>query len=303
MLGQSVWQKYGDQDETERKQHAVECIRTDVSCQFSDAPFVQCGYPTRASWRLDMKRLLFLCLLFFSTTALVGNGEAQVLGVTPANPTAADSITLRYRATINGLRFVRDAYRVSMSNNRIRVTLGELMAPGIDPNVPFEIQFDLGRLPAGTYLIDVYRAIAGQPDLLGQSDIPLTVTDNRIVKATPYVRLNYSDHWWNPAESGWGLFIWHDNLDRLLAAWFSYGADNRAEWYTIQSGSWTVGNRYEGQLIKTTGPVFSSFVPGSNVQVQVVGTATLLFTDVNNGTFTYTLNGVTQTKPITRFKQ
>ena len=250
-----------------------------------------------------MKRLIFLCLLFFSTTAFVGNGEAQVLGVTPANPTAADSITLRYRTGLNGVRFVRDAYRVSMSNNRIRVTMGELLPAGPDAGLSIELQFDLGRLPAGSYLIDLYLAIAGQADSIIQSDVPLMVTDNRIVKTAPYVRFNYSDHWWNPAESGWGLFVWHDNLDRVLAAWFTYGADNRAEWYTIQSGSWTVGNRYEGQIIKTTGPVFSSFVPGSNVQAQVVGTATLLFNDVNSGTFTYTLNGVTQTKPITRFKQ
>ncbi|MEO8384647.1 MAG: hypothetical protein ABI583_05360 [Betaproteobacteria bacterium] len=251
-----------------------------------------------------MKRLIFLCLLFFSTAAFVGNGDAQVLGVTPANPTAADSVVLVYRTRLFGVLFLRDSYRVSMSSNRIRVTMGELdTSATIDPGLTFDLQFDVGRLPAGSYLIDLYQARAGQPDALIQSDVPLTVTDNRIAKATPYVRLNYSDHWWNPAESGWGLFIWHDNRDRLLAAWFTYGADNRAEWYTIQAGQWTRSVQYEGQIIKTTGPVFSSFVPGSNVQAQVVGTATLIFTDVNNGTFTYTLNGVTQTKPITRFKQ
>ena len=130
----------------------------------------------------------------------------------------------------------------------------------------------------------------------------MKVTDNRATKVAPYIRLNYADHWWTPAESGWGLFVWHDNLDRVLAAWFTYGADNRAEWYTIQAGQWTNFNQYEGQIIKTTGPVFSSFVPGSAVQAQSVGTAKLVFTDVNTGTFTYTLNNVTQTKNITRFR-
>ena len=250
-----------------------------------------------------MKRLIFLCLLFFSATAFVGNSGAQVFGTVPTNPTAADSITLRYRINSVAAAFLRDAYRVSMSNNRIRVTMGEVRTDQLNIGLTLTLEFDLGRLPTGAYLIDLYSAKAGQPDVPLQTDIPLTVTDNRIVKSLPYVRLNYSDHWWNPAESGWGLFIWHDNLDRLLAAWFTYGADNRAEWYTIQAGQWVGFNEYSGQIIKTTGPVFSSFVPGSNVQVQVVGTAKLYFADVNNGIFTYTLNGVTQTKPITRFKQ
>ena len=61
-------------------------------------------------------------------------------------------------------------------------------------------------------------------------------------------------------------------------------------------------NRYDGPLIRTTGPAFSAFVPGSAVLSQVVGNASLSFTDANNGTFTHTLNGVAQTKPITRFK-
>ena len=121
-------------------------------------------------------------------------------------------------------------------------------------------------------------------------------------RTKPNILLIYADDWWSPAESGWGLFIWHDNLDRVLAAWFTYGADNRAEWYSIQGGQWTKSFEYQGQIIKTIGPDFSAFVPGSSVQVQSVGTAKLSFTDLNNGTFTYTLNGVTQTKNITRFK-
>ena len=60
--------------------------------------------------------------------------------------------------------------------------------------------------------------------------------------------------------------------------------------------------QYDGQLIKTTGPSFAAFVPGGAVQTQAVGSASLNFTDADNGTFTYTLNGVTQTKNITRFK-
>lgn len=243
---------------------------------------------------------LFLTPLFFASECL-----SQSVVVLPTMPTSADSITLRYRTNTLGARFLGDSYRLSMTNNRIRIVRGAVsQEPAIDLGIPVFVDMDIGRLPSGSYVIDMFGAgaSAGQPDSAIVVDIPLVVTDNRTAKTAPYVQLNYADHWWNPAESGWGLFIWQDNLDRVLAAWFTYGSDNKAEWYTIQSGRWVNPKQYDGQLIKTTGPSFAAFVPGSAVQVQVVGTASLYFTAANNCNLTYTLNGVTQTKTITRFK-
>ena len=227
--------------------------------------------------------------------------------LSPTAPSSADAVTMRIDRS-RPFPYQGNSYRISQENNRIRVTLGSRNLDFIDPGLPFlpGAQFtyiELGKLPAGSYSVDVYTP---GPNNLGElvlaAGIPLIVTDARTSKATPFVQLNYADHWWNPAESGWGLFIWHDRLDRLLAAWFTYGSDNKSEWYTIQAGSWTLFNRYEGQIIKTTGPAFSAFGPGSAVQTQVVGTASITFADANNGTFIYTLNGVTQSKNITRFK-
>ena len=250
-----------------------------------------------------MYRYFALFTLFITSLFFAGQCFAQSVVVSPAAPTSADSITARYRTNIVGARFLADAYRLTMTNNRIRIILGPVsQTPVTDPGITLFIDIDVGRLPAGNYAIDLVREGPGQPDSIIATDIPLVVTDNRTAKSVPFVRLNYADHWWNPAESGWGLFIWHDNLDRVLAAWFTYGSDNKADWYTIQAGSWVSFNRYDGQVIKTTGPGFSTFVPGSTVQTQVVGSASLNFTDANNGTFTYSLNGVTQTKNITRFK-
>ena len=203
-----------------------------------------------------------------------------------------------------GTRNYSDPVQVSQENNRIRVVLG---IPGFGTPAPIpgsEFTYaELGKLPAGTYVVDVFSRGSGTQQVAITTGIPLVVTDGRAGKPAPWVQLNYADHWWNPAESGWGLFIWHDSRDRVLAAWFTYGSDNKADWYTIQAGSWLFFNRYEGQVIKTTGPAFSAFVPGSVVQAQSVGTANIVFTDANNGVFTYTLNGVTQSKAITRFKQ
>ena len=246
---------------------------------------------------------LLLCVVSFAQTA-------PSVVISPTAPSSADTITMRIERGTVPVQYLANSYRVSQESNRLRVTLGAIgpfpLLPPIRPPIVPGAQFtfvELGKLPAGSYQLDV---VAPGANNVGEfaiaTGLSLVVSDARALKTAPYVRLNYADHWWNPSESGWGLFIWHDNLDRVLAAWFTYGSDNRAEWYSIQAGSWVSFNIYEGQVIKTTGPGFSTFVPGSTVQTQVVGTATLNFTDANNGTFAYTLNGVTQTKNITRFK-
>ena len=227
--------------------------------------------------------------------------------LSPTAPSSADAVTMRIDRS-RPFPYQGNSYRISQENNRIRVTLGSRNLDFIDPGLPFlpGAQFtyiELGKLPAGSYSVDVYTP---EPNNLGElvlaAGIPLLVTDARASKAVPFVQLNYADHWWNPAESGWGLFIWHDRLDRLLAAWFTYGADNKPVWYTVQGGAWVNSFEYEGKIYQTTGPVFSSFTAGSTVVAQQVGTAKLSFSADNTATFTYTLNGVTQTKPITRFK-
>jgi hypothetical protein len=56
-----------------------------------------------------------------------------------------------------------------------------------------------------------------------------------------------------------------------------------------------------GTLYRTTGPAFNAvpFDPAGIVATSV-GTATLTFTDGNAANFSYTVNGVSQTKAITR---
>jgi hypothetical protein len=58
---------------------------------------------------------------------------------------------------------------------------------------------------------------------------------------------------------------------------------------------------YAGTLYRTTGPQFNAvpFDPAKVVPVNV-GTASFTFSDGNNAAFAYTVNGVSQTKAITR---
>jgi hypothetical protein len=58
---------------------------------------------------------------------------------------------------------------------------------------------------------------------------------------------------------------------------------------------------YAGALHRTSGPPFNAapFDPAKVVPVDV-GTASFTFSDGNNAAFAYTVNGVSQTKAITR---
>lgn len=114
---------------------------------------------------------------------------------------------------------------------------------------------------------------------------------------------SYQDLWWGApagAESGWGINITHQG-DTLFVTWFTYDTNGRGMWLVMSNGARTGPGTYSGALYRTTGPAFSASPwDGSKVGVNQVGTGTLSFSDPDNGTFTYTVNGVTQTKAIVR---
>lgn len=123
---------------------------------------------------------------------------------------------------------------------------------------------------------------------------------------TGSVQLSESAHnvqglWYRgEVESGWGVNVAHQG-DILFVTWFTYDADGSQMWLVGSDVRRTSGNSYTGPLYRTTGPAFNS-VPFNPSQVGVtnVGTVTLSFSGANNGSFIYTVNGVSQSKPIVR---
>ena len=118
----------------------------------------------------------------------------------------------------------------------------------------------------------------------------------------PTTLINYEGLWWNaPAgsESGWGINFAHQG-DVIFATWFTYDLTGKAWWLSMTANQ-TASNTFSGALIETNGPAYDAaqFNP-SAVTAKQVGTATLTFNDANSGTFAYTVNGVTQSKLITR---
>ncbi len=118
----------------------------------------------------------------------------------------------------------------------------------------------------------------------------------------PSLATNYQDLWWNaPAgsESGWGINFTHQG-DTIFATWFTFGLDGKPLWLVV-SASLVSPKVYSGTMYTGTGPAFNAipFEP-TKVVGTPVGTATFTFADGNNAIFAYTVNGVSQTKPITR---
>jgi hypothetical protein len=113
---------------------------------------------------------------------------------------------------------------------------------------------------------------------------------------------NHTAMWAVPslAEAGWGINFTHQR-DIIFASWFTYDL-NGAPFWVCATLTKTAAGRYTGARDATTGAPFNSvpFDP-SHLTHSNVGTATVAFIDGNNGTFTYTLNGVLRIKAITRF--
>lgn len=243
----------------------------------------------------------------------------------PASPTSGDSISIalsRYlscpatNVPTTGLT-PGNLYRVSMVQNVITVSLpnntSEVAYPsaGCGPVSPDVV--DVGRLPAGNYVLNVVEPVSTSNPALPTKLVDsyaFAVTDARTAKASPWVRLDYSGHWWDPADSGWGLFIWQDPkspTDSILAAWFTYAADGKPQWYVFQPTWQSHSSTTTAPLVNIVRPpgATSPPPPGSSNNVVTLGSASLDFTAngaSGEGKITYKFgDGPTLTRTIKRF--
>jgi hypothetical protein len=156
---------------------------------------------------------------------------------------------------------------------------------------------------------------ASHPESLGMIDMPQKAFRAIVLSmliAVTWVghsahAQNYSDIWWGGArESGWGVTI-ADHETNIFAVYYTYGLDGRATWYALSGGTFSQGKRiFTGDMYATTGPHFAvEPFNAAQVATRKVGTATFDFAPpgapAGSATFSYTINGVTQTKTITRF--
>jgi hypothetical protein len=114
----------------------------------------------------------------------------------------------------------------------------------------------------------------------------------------PAAAVDYTDIWWNPNESGWGVNFIQSN-QFIFATFFIYGPGNQPFWYTAQlteqsNGTWT------GPVYQTTGTYFANLWNPAQSTVTQVGTASFAPNSAITGTLAYNVNAVSVTKSIQR---
>jgi hypothetical protein len=211
-------------------------------------------------------------------------GSCGYYGCTPA-PTARKHVLIASQG-FAALGLLTPDY--VMPNGFLPIGGGTLNYAAVD-------QWTFGALPAdGTSALfrDGSTRVNSATNFIGGT---VSVT----AAAPPPPALNYQGLWWNAGESGWGINFAHQG-DRIFATWYTYDTAGKAWWLTMLAQRTTpAGNVYTGTIFVDTGPPFNNFT-GAGVPA-AVGSGTLTFTDANNGTFAYTVNGVTQNKAIARY--
>ncbi|HUI98859.1 MAG TPA: hypothetical protein VLY46_01435 [Usitatibacter sp.] len=126
----------------------------------------------------------------------------------------------------------------------------------------------------------------------------VAVTRQPITSGTTPPAVDYTDLWYNPSESGWGLSI-TQQYGVMFLAWYVYDSNGNPMWY-VAPDCVVVGSGCSGSLYRTTGPALGPTFNPAVVQAFAAGTVSLTFSDANDGTLSYTVNGVSGTKTITR---
>lgn len=121
--------------------------------------------------------------------------------------------------------------------------------------------------------------------------------------ATSY-STDFTDLWWNPAESGWGVNVIQQD-DTLFLTFFVYGPDNTARWYVASEVLPTNPQpadavRFSGIVYRTTGPWLGGPFDPLVVGVDPVGTVTITFDSTDTATLSYTVDNVPVVKAIER---
>jgi len=126
----------------------------------------------------------------------------------------------------------------------------------------------------------------------------VAITRQPLAAGTTPPAVNYTDIWWSgPSESGWGMAI-TQQFSTMFLAWYVYDNLGKPFWYVATCT--LVGTSCSGDVLRTTGPAFGAAFNPSQVHAFTAGTINVSFSDGNNATLNYTVNGIGGTKSITR---
>ena len=108
-----------------------------------------------------------------------------------------------------------------------------------------------------------------------------------------------TDLWWNPSESGWGMYVMRGG-DTLFATLAVYDVASRGTFYTTALS--LGGTTWSGDLYESRGPyVGATRYDPSLVTLRKVGTLAFQQDSANAGTLDYSVDGIGVRKGVERF--
>jgi Divergent InlB B-repeat domain len=114
---------------------------------------------------------------------------------------------------------------------------------------------------------------------------------------------DYSDLWWGGAtENGWGLSINHsDTTGQLVNILFVYDARGEPTWYATQGGAWSENfTVYRAPVFKPKGAPLNRYNVSSLQPGTALGEIALRFLPTGALEMSYTIEGISGVKPLTR---
>jgi hypothetical protein len=101
---------------------------------------------------------------------------------------------------------------------------------------------------------------------------------------------NFSDLWWNPAESGWGLNI-AQQADLMYVTFYVFNSASQPTWYSavlLHQGNQADGSTiFAGPVYRSTGPSHIGPWDPAAVNTQAVGQAQFRATSTTEATISY----------------
>jgi N-acetylmuramoyl-L-alanine amidase len=128
--------------------------------------------------------------------------------------------------------------------------------------------------------------------------ITRAIVRNRFAETAQTPQPDYSDLWWNASESGWGVALTQQS-DTVFVAWYAFGSDGRASWLVGPSCRLQNG-RCRSELYRVNGGSSLSGPWMPSLAVTPVGDLDISFTDASLAVMTYTIDGTSGSRTITR---
>ncbi len=224
--------------------------------------------------------------------------------VRPSNPRVNETVRVDVATSLGCDLLPTRLIQTSMAANRITVLIQVISASGClgvpPPSPPLDLA--LSPLPPGAYEVEV---------LIRRDDNAAFSLGTRSFVVAPRRPqdpiANYTDLWWNPEQSGWGLDIVQHPSNVIFATWFAYDDDGKAAWYVVPGGEWSAADQgrnlanhvFTGPIYRTSGPTGGAVDPG-RVTRTLVGSAQFAFLGWDRMTATLTIDGRTTVKNLQR---